>query len=104
MKSLGERQAALIEKLKTHRKTKVNRAQQRVLAALIEPIPAEKVFADLNAAAEVLYDSSPEKPEKGLRVYCAEGSLIPDVLTVKLVAHSPVMESQSPFSLSMSLT
>lgn len=72
--------AELIEKLKAGRKT-LNPSPQssRELAPLIEPIPMSQIETDLSAC-DVLYDSSPEKPEKGLRVYCAEGGRIPRLL------------------------
>jgi putative hemolysin len=83
MNSASELKTALIEKLKANKakmNRTMNRAEKRLLAALIAPIPQEKVLSELAARAEVLYDSSPEKPEKGLKIYCAKGVDIPDVL------------------------
>jgi putative hemolysin len=51
----------------------------RPLQQIIDPIPTEKVLAELKKT-EILVDSTPEKPEKGFLVFRASGRQIPNTL------------------------
>ena len=75
----SELQSLIIEKLKANRKRSIQAPSDRELAPLIEPISMSQIETDLGKC-DVLYDSSPDKPEKGLKVFCAEGAKIPQLL------------------------
>lgn len=54
-------------------------ASDRKLEPLPDPVPLSDLLKDLKSA-ELIVDSHPEKPERGLAIYRAKGSELPHVL------------------------
>jgi len=72
-----ELEEKILEKLKTR---SVNRRQDdRPLQPIGEAIPLELLLVDL-AKCELMLDTSPDRPEKGICVYRGKGSDIPNLM------------------------
>jgi putative hemolysin len=79
---IGEFPPATLDKLKST-KAQPRRAGSdgpRLLTALAEPISMDVVWAELNAKAQVMYDSTPDKPQKGFLIFRSPGKDIPQSL------------------------
>jgi putative hemolysin len=51
-----------------------------LLKALAEPIPTDVILAELTNQAEIMLDSTPDKPQKGFLIFRARGREIPQTM------------------------